>query len=127
MIDFDTMQLSELKGKGVMLNFWATYCKPCEREMPYMQGLYETYKDEGIEIIAINLDGQELVAEKFISRHELNFPVLRDSEKRIRELYNIGPIPSSIFIDETGKIVRHEVGELSLDQLSGYFEEIKPD
>src|SRR5690625_4629852 len=51
----DTIQLSDTNGKGVMLNFWATYCEPCEIEMPYMEKLYADYQDKGIEILAVNL------------------------------------------------------------------------
>src|SRR5690625_371958 len=50
----ETIQLSDLKGKGVMLNFWATYCKPCEKEMRYMEELYPEYKEKGIEIVAVS-------------------------------------------------------------------------
>src|SRR5690625_5274426 len=53
--ELESIRLSELKGKGVMLNFWATYCKPCEKEMPYMEELYPQYKDKGIEIVAVSL------------------------------------------------------------------------
>src|SRR5699024_11829498 len=62
--DLDVVQLDDFKGKGVMLNFWATYCKPCEEEMPYMQELYPEYKDKGIEIVAVSLDSTELVIDK---------------------------------------------------------------
>src|SRR5690625_3347526 len=54
--DLETINLSDFEGKGVMLNFWATYCKPCEAEMPYMEELYPKYKDKDVEIIAVSLD-----------------------------------------------------------------------
>ncbi|GAB3806006.1 thiol-disulfide oxidoreductase ResA [Virgibacillus kimchii] len=73
--DAETIQLSDYKGKGVMLNFWGTWCKPCEEEMPYMEELYPEYKEKGIEIIAISLDSTEMVVDRFIDRYDLTFPI----------------------------------------------------
>src|SRR5699024_11217802 len=63
--ELETIRLSDFKGQGVMLNFWGTWCKPCEEEMPYMQELYPEYKEKGIEIIAVSLDSTELVVNRF--------------------------------------------------------------
>src|SRR5699024_8538438 len=66
----ESIQLSDLEGKGVMLNFWATYCEPCEAEMPYMEKLYPKYRDKGIEIVAVSLDGGQLVIDRFIDEYD---------------------------------------------------------
>src|SRR5690625_6810551 len=76
--DLETIRLSDFKGKGIMLNFWATYCKPCEVEMPYMEELYPQYKDKGIEIIAVSLDATEPVIHQFIDKYDLTFPIPQD-------------------------------------------------
>ena len=76
--DLETIQLSDLKGKGVMLNFWGTWCAPCEAEMPYMQSLYPEYHDKGIEIVAISLDNTELAINRFIDEYDLTFPIPHD-------------------------------------------------
>jgi len=125
-VDQKELELKDLKGKGVMVNFWATYCKPCEKEMPYMQGLYEKYKDKGIEIVAVNLDGNELVTNRFIDKYDLTFPVAWDKNKQVREIYNIRPIPSSVFIDKNGKITKRIEGQLTLDQLEDILKSIQP-
>jgi len=122
----DSIQLSKLKGKGVMINFWATFCKPCEAEMPYMQNLYKKYRDKGIEIVAINLDANQLVVNNFIEEYALDFPVVRDKSSNIRDLYRIGPIPSSLFIDKDGVIVEQKLGQLKLRDLEAYFKKIEP-
>src|SRR5699024_8270060 len=62
----ESIKLSDLEGEGVVLNFWATYCEPCEAEMPYMEKLYPKYRDKGIEIVAVSLDGGQLVIDRFI-------------------------------------------------------------
>ncbi|MHA6253226.1 thiol-disulfide oxidoreductase ResA [Oceanobacillus sp. CAU 1775] len=123
----ETIQLKELRGKGIMLNFWATWCKPCEREMPYMQELYPKYKEKGIEIVAISLDSTELVVDRFIEKYDLTFPIPHDKYGEIRDLYKVGPLPSTFFISPEGEIVEYVSGELSLERLEGYFQRILPD
>ncbi|GLO68354.1 MULTISPECIES: thiol-disulfide oxidoreductase ResA [Oceanobacillus] len=125
--ELETIQLSDFKGKGVMLNFWGTWCKPCEKEMPYMQALYPKYKEKGIEIIAVSLDNTELVVGGFIDKYDLTFPVPHDKTGEVRDLYNIGPIPSTIFINPDGKIERTVIGALTLESLEGYLQEILPE
>lgn len=122
----ETIQLSDLRGKGVMLNFWATWCKPCEREMPYMQELYPVYKERGIEIVAVSLDSTELVVDRFIDKYDLTFPIPHDTSGEVRDLYKVGPIPSTFFISPEGEIVEYVSGELSLERLEGYLQDILP-
>ena len=117
----------EFKGKGIMLNFWATYCKPCEEEMPYMQSLYDEYQDKGIEIIAVSMDVTELVVTDFVERHKLTFPVLHDIKQEVTELYGIVPLPTSLFINPEGEVVEIVEGPLTLSKLEGYLKQIQPD
>lgn len=124
--ELESIQLSDLKGKGVMLNFWATYCKPCEAEMPFMEKLYPEYKDKGIEIVAVNLDVNTLVVDRFIDKYDLTFPVLPDHKEQVMDLYNVGQLPSTFFIDENGVIVDKVDGALTLERLEEQFQEIVP-
>src|SRR5690625_1969350 len=125
--EMETIRLSDLRGKGVMLNFWATYCKPCEAEMPYMEQLYPEYKDKGIEIIAVNLQEAKLVVNRFVDRYDLTFPIPHDNRGTIRDLYQIGRIPSTLFINADGIIVEKVEGALTLELLEGYFNQILPE
>ncbi|WP_226579467.1 thiol-disulfide oxidoreductase ResA [Halobacillus litoralis] len=122
-----TIQLSDLKGKGIMLNFWATYCGPCKDEMPYMEKLYPKYKEKGVEILAVNLDSTELVVENFIHEYDLSFPILQDKNGEVMDLYNIGPIPSTLFINPEGDIEEQVIGPLTLDKLEGHLQSISPE
>lgn len=124
--ELETVRLSDLEGKGVMLNFWATWCKPCEAEMPYMQELYPEYKDRGVEIVAVSLDSTELVVDRFVDEYDLTFPIPHDQNGEIRDLYKVGPIPSSFFISPDGEIEEVVNGQLSLDNLRGYLDRITP-
>lgn len=123
--ELETIRLSELQGKGVMLNFWGTFCPPCEAEMPYMESLYPEYADD-IEIVAVNLDNGELVIHRFIDKHSLTFPVVHDKNQDVRDLYSIKPLPSTLFIDSDGVIVDHVEGELTLERLEEHFQAIQP-
>lgn len=125
--ELEEVQLSDFKGKGIMLNFWATFCKPCEAEMPFMEELYPIYKEQGIEIIAVSLDSTELVIDRFIDKYDLTFPVPYDKRGQVSDLYKIGPIPTTYFISPEGVIVEKIEGALKLEQLEAYFQEILPE
>ncbi|GAE91318.1 cytochrome c-type biogenesis protein ResA [Gracilibacillus boraciitolerans JCM 21714] len=120
------IKLSDLRGKGVMLNFWATYCGPCKKEMPYMEKLYPEYKEKGIEILAVSVDATELVITNFVEEYDLTFPILHDKNSQVLDAYGIRPLPTTYFIDENGIVVERVLGELSLEKLEGYLKQIEP-
>ena len=119
-------QLSDYQGKGVFLNFWGTWCKPCEREMPYMNNQYKVYKDQGVEILAVNVGAPDFSINKFVQKHDLVFPILKDSNKDVLTLYNIKPLPTTMLVDPTGTIIEIETGELSEARIIEMMESIKP-
>lgn len=123
----ETIQLSDLEGKGVMLNFWATFCGPCEAEMPHMEKLYADYKEKGIEIVAVNLGESELAVNRFIDKHNLSFPVPLDKQGQVSDLYKIGPMPTSYFVNPEGEIIEKIEGALTLERLEDYFKQILPE
>lgn len=125
--EMETVRLSDLKGKGVMLNFWATYCPPCEAEMPYMQKLYPEYEEKGVEIVAVSLDATQLVVDRFIDKYDLTFPIPHDTKGEIMDLYKIGPIPSTLFINPDGTIDEVVNGALTLEKLEGHLQDIQPE
>ncbi|TSI09754.1 TlpA family protein disulfide reductase [Lysinibacillus sp. BW-2-10] len=111
----DPINLSDLRGKIVILNFWATWCPPCRAEMPHMQSFYEKNKDNGVEIIAVNLtaldEGKQAV-EKFVNEYGLTFPVVLDENGSVGKLYEILTIPTSYIIDAEGRIFQKFVGSM---------------
>ncbi|MEK4484525.1 thiol-disulfide oxidoreductase ResA [Psychrobacillus sp. FSL H8-0484] len=119
-------QLSEYKGQGVFLNFWGTWCKPCEREFPLMDKQYQEYKDQGLQILAVNVGESDFAVQKFIDRKGLTFPVLIDDNKSVMETYNINPLPTTLLINPEGKIEKIITGEMNEEMIKNYMEQIMP-
>lgn len=105
------VQLSSLRGKVVMVNFWATWCPPCKAEMPSMERLYAQLKNSGFELLAINVevDGLEVLPE-FLQQHPHTFPVAVDTEGDIQVQYGVFRFPESFIVDRDGKVVEHIIG-----------------
>jgi peroxiredoxin len=112
-LDGQTVTLSDLQGKKVLLNFWATWCPPCKKEMPDMQKYYAESGDD-IVILAVNIDPENDV-QAFINEMQLTFPILLDSQsakKPISDVYAVISIPTSYFIDSTGVIQSKHIGPM---------------
>ncbi|SFA98007.1 MULTISPECIES: thiol-disulfide oxidoreductase ResA [unclassified Bacillus (in: firmicutes)] len=119
-------RLSEYKGQGVFLNFWGTFCKPCEKEMPYINNQYHQFKDQGVQVLALDVKESELVVSKFVERHQLDFPVAIDTDGQIQDAYGIDPIPATFLIDKEGKVVKYYTGQLTEAMVKDFMEQIKP-
>ena len=113
-LDGREVSLSDHRGKVVLVNIWATWCPPCRQEMPSMQRLYEKFKGENFEILAIGIDseGREAVA-PFMSKMNLTFPALLDPGETIRSLYGITGVPESFIIDKQGILVEKIIGPIN--------------
>lgn len=119
-------KLSEYEGQGVFLNFWGTWCKPCEKEMPYMNNQYKVYHDQGVEILAVNVGESDYAVNKFVKKHKLDFPVLIDKNKEVMNAYGISPLPTTMLIDPNGNITKIITGEMTEEDIQKYMEAIKP-
>lgn len=119
------VQLSDLKGKGVFLNFWGTWCEPCQKEMPYMEKQYNHYKSLGVEILAVNVAESDISIESFVKKHGLTFTVLKDKDRAVTEAYDITPIPTTFLIDKNGKVLRVITGTMTERDIANYMELIK--
>jgi cytochrome c biogenesis protein CcmG, thiol:disulfide interchange protein DsbE len=108
----ETYTLSELKGKAVLVNLWATWCPPCRAEMPAIQNIYEEYKDQGLIVLAVNMTAQDnpLNIAPFVTEYELTFPILLDETGEISAAYQLRSLPSSYFIDREGIISEVVIG-----------------
>lgn len=102
----ENVRLSELKGRVVMLNFWATWCGPCAEEIPALNELHESLDPDDFELLGINLDEDESKAMYLAKKLDVNFPVLFDRDKDVSRNFDIKAMPTTIVIDRAGKI-RH--------------------
>jgi peroxiredoxin len=107
------VSLSDHRGKVVLVNIWATWCPPCRQEMPSMQKLYERFKGENFEILAVSIDstGREAVA-PFVRTMNLTFPIILDPKEDIRPLYGVTGVPESFIIDKEGIVVEKIIGPI---------------
>lgn len=122
----EQVEFNTYRGKGVFLNFWGTWCKPCEKEMPFMNNVYEEYKNKGVEILAVNVGESKLAVQKFIDRHSLDFPVVIDEDLEVLEAYGVNPLPTTFLIDKDGTIVDIITGSLTEESIRNYMDRIKP-
>ncbi|AZR78424.1 redoxin domain-containing protein [Bacillus thuringiensis] len=120
-LDGTNVKLSDLKGKKVILNFWATWCGPCQQEMPDMEAFYKEHK-ENVEILAVNYTpsekggGEEKVS-NFIKEKGITFPVLLDKNIDVTTAYKVITIPTSYFIDTKGVIQDKFIGPMTQKEM----------
>lgn len=96
--------LSQYKGQVVMVNFWATWCGPCQQEMPLLDQMYKKYKPAGFTLIGVNVDKQEPAVKELLARKPVSFPILLDPANQVSKEYHVDEMPSSIIIDRKGEI-----------------------
>jgi thiol-disulfide isomerase/thioredoxin len=122
-INGKTWQLSDQQGKVTLLNFWATWCAPCRLEMPVIQERAEQYPSQ-LSVLAINFDESPDKVRNFVDELGLRFAVLLDPGAKVQDLYQVRGYPTSIFVDEMGKVRIQHIGILSEDQLDEYLQEL---
>ena len=118
----ERLRLQDLSGKPVVINFWATWCIPCEAEMPLLQESYERYP--GLKVLAINFAEPSADVQAFVDKHALTFDILLDPRAIVQSLYRVRGYPTTYFIDAQGLVQGVHIGVLSQRQLNGYLEQI---
>ena len=107
--------LRALRGKVVLVNFWATWCAPCEQEMPAMQRLYAQLAPRGFELVAISVDDDSQAVLRFQKRFGLTFPIALDADKEAAGRYQSFRYPESFLVDREGVLVERYIGERDWD------------
>ena len=113
-----TWKLRDLRGKVVLVNFWATWCPPCRKEMPDLQEFYSRFKEKGLIILAITDEAIEK-AKPFIEEKQYTFPVLLDSGRKVNEGFRVDGIPKTFIYDRDGKLVAQSIDMRTREQFAG--------
>jgi cytochrome c biogenesis protein CcmG, thiol:disulfide interchange protein DsbE len=123
-LDGSSVTLSELKGRVVLINIWATWCPPCRAEMPVIQSAYERYRDQGFTVLAVDLQEDPATVDAFMRRYGLTFPALLDRDGKVSVTYRSSALPSSYFVDHTGVIRAVYRGPMPRSVLTGTVEQL---
>jgi len=108
--------LSELRGKVIYLDFWASWCTPCRQSFPWMNDMQEKYGKQGLKVIAVNLDKENELAKEFIAATKPHFTIAFDPEGSVAEQYQVMGMPSSYLIGRDGKLHGSHIGFRNKDK-----------
>lgn len=111
-----TQSLSQYRGKVVLVNFWATWCKPCTTEMPAMQTTYDKLREKGFVVLAINELEDDMKVREHIKQYGHTFPVLMDRDNKVANQFGVFGLPVSVFIDEKGIVQEYLKGGLLTEE-----------
>jgi peroxiredoxin len=108
----ENVRLSEMRGKVVMVNFWATWCAPCRKEMPLLDELYKKHSSSGFVLLGVNIDNSQDKAKKMAKKLGVTFPVLFDTKKNVSESYGVSAMPFTVILDKGGRVKHVHKGYL---------------
>jgi cytochrome c biogenesis protein CcmG, thiol:disulfide interchange protein DsbE len=124
-LDGSTVSLSDLRGKPLMVNFWATWCPPCKEEMPVFQAAYEKYRDQGFEFVGIDMKEDERTVRNFVEEGGYTWTFLLDTTGQASNSYRVSAVPTTYFIDREGIIQGMFLGAISKSVLESRLQSIK--
>lgn len=122
-LEQEFVKLSDFRGRVVFLNFWATWCGPCERELPAFEAFMAQQPADGPLVVGVNLGETYDAVRPYLDERGVDgFPILLDVEYNASDLYGIGPIPVTYVIDEDGIIRYSKFGEITAEEMQGYLD-----
>jgi peroxiredoxin len=113
----EKISLDDYAGQVVLINLWATWCPPCKAEMPTLNTFYETHKEQGFVVLAVNNQEDATTVNSYIQEKGFSFPVLLDTQATMLELYQVQGLPTTFVIGRNGQIQHVQVGEITEQQL----------
>ncbi|HLO04009.1 MAG TPA: redoxin domain-containing protein [Symbiobacteriaceae bacterium] len=123
-LDGKPVSLASLKGRPVVINFWATWCPPCRREMPEFEAVLAQHKDSDLAFYALNVGESKLAVESFLQQVGVKLPVLLDQNDMAQNAFKILPLPATFFIDRTGRITAISESQMTRVQIESEIAQI---
>jgi cytochrome c biogenesis protein CcmG/thiol:disulfide interchange protein DsbE len=123
LFDDTVLQLGELRGKVVFLNFWASWCPPCRAEARMLEAAWQGYKGRGVVFLGINIQDKEATAREFLAEFDVTYPNGKDPGSKIAIDYGVWGLPETFIIDREGRITYKHVGALGVDTVSAKLDE----
>jgi len=105
-----SLSLESLRGRVVLLDFWASWCAPCAQSFPWLEGLHHRFREQGLTVLGVNVDKQRKKADAFLSLHATTFPVVFDPKGEVAAAYALPGMPTTCFIDRQGRLRRIHTG-----------------
>ena len=120
--DGQTLKLADLRGQVVVVNFWASWCIPCEQEAAELENTWRRYKDKGVVFIGVDYVDTETAAKAFLQRFDITYPNGPDLGTRISQAYRIKGVPETYVVDKTGRLVSVKIGPFQQGEMAGVIE-----
>ncbi len=117
--DGQTYRLADLRGKVVVINFWASWCDPCKQEAPDLENTWRHYKDSGVLFLGIGYVDTETEAKAYLKEFNITYPNGPDLQTRISQAYRIRGVPETYFIDQAGRLVFAKIGPTTQAEMMG--------
>jgi peroxiredoxin len=117
LFDGNTVNLSQLYGSAIVINFWATWCEPCQFELPILQRLYSQHRERGLHVLAVNLGESESVIQDWATEMQISFDIVLDEHQHLSELYQLRGVPSTYILNSDGVISAVFYGPTTESQL----------
>ena len=127
-LEGEKVALSDYKGKGVILNFWGTWCNPCKEEMPDLNRMNKIYHSKGVEVLTVHVKDSPQQVKQFFSElpEEVELMVALDGSGDVMRAYNANDLPNTYVIDKNGIIKAHHKGQMSRADIKKYMDMVKP-
>lgn len=123
-LDGNTISLSEMEGEVIFINFWATWCTPCKKEIPFFNDAYQTHKESGLKIIGISIDRSEKIVKKFLAKREFVYPVAMGTQRFLNDYGIARVVPVTVIIDKKGKLRHKVIGDMEREEIEKFFQEL---
>ncbi|MFQ6059045.1 MAG: TlpA family protein disulfide reductase [Anaerolineae bacterium] len=124
LFDGGQLSLQELRGQVVVINFWASWCGPCEDEAPLLERVWRDYKDRGVVFVGIDYVDTEPAARAYLKRFNITYPNGPDLGSKISHAYRIRGVPETFFVDKEGQLADFHIGPISEERLIGVIERL---